>query len=457
MRKSHLLLALVIGALLSPVLPAGAKAQQATQAQVVAACGTPNSTYPAGTTKPLTQDTAGKNCVNATVTATATTTATASSTPTAVGAGPNAPLNINLFSALFEQPTFGGTPVDGTHGLPVNCIVGCSGGTFNNNADGIATSSTNGQAAAWLYAWNGASWDRLQDDASKNLKVNIAAAIAAGTNVIGKVGIDQTTPGTTNGVQVLTGSTTAVTQATAANLNATVVGAGTAGSANAGVLTVQGIASMTKLLVTPDSVALPANQSVNVAQFGGSNAVTGTGAGGAGIPRVTISSDSSITGLAAGVTTSGTTGSGVMAATTTAPPSLTTGQTNFLSQDLNGGLRVAPACNKVINVTQTTTTDVHTFTGFGYICSIMLVSATAQSIGIDEGTGTTCETSGTALIGTSSTSSATPTLALAANGGFSMASGIPLMRMQASGDHICVLQSSTGNVSGTITYADLTN
>lgn len=49
-----------------------------------------------------------------------------------------------------------------------------------------------------------------------------------------------------------------------------------------------------KLLVTPDSVALPANQSVNTAQFGGTNVSTGTGAGGAGIPRVTISNDSSL-------------------------------------------------------------------------------------------------------------------------------------------------------------------
>ncbi len=74
-----------------------------------------------------------------------------------------------------------------------------------------------------------------------------------------------------------------------------VSGGGTAGSAAAGVVTIQGIASMTKLLVTPDSVALPANQSVNAAQFGGSNVVTGTGTSGAGIPRVTVSSDSAIT------------------------------------------------------------------------------------------------------------------------------------------------------------------
>ncbi len=49
-----------------------------------------------------------------------------------------------------------------------------------------------------------------------------------------------------------------------------------------------------KLLVTPDSVALPANQSVNVAQFGGTNTVTGTGAGGAGVPRVTVSNDTQL-------------------------------------------------------------------------------------------------------------------------------------------------------------------
>ena len=91
--------------------------------------------------------------------------------------------------------------------------------------------------------------------------VQNTAATPAGANLIGKVGIDQTTPGTTNGVQVNaalpaganvighvindassavighviadTGSTTAATQATAANLNATVVGTGTFAVQNA--------------------------------------------------------------------------------------------------------------------------------------------------------------------------------------------------------------------------------
>jgi hypothetical protein len=76
--------------------------------------------------------------------------------------------------------------------------------------------------------------------------------------------------------------------------------AGTATSVNSGVkdagtlrivLATDQPALTNKLLVTPDSVALPANQSVNVAQFGASAVVTGLGVSGAGIPRITVSSD----------------------------------------------------------------------------------------------------------------------------------------------------------------------
>jgi hypothetical protein len=78
---------------------------------------------------------------------------------------------------------------------------------------------------------------------------NPTVILGAGSALAGKVGIDQTTPGTTNAVQVLTGSTTAVTQATAANLNATVIGAGSAGTPNTGVMTMQGIAGATPVIV----------------------------------------------------------------------------------------------------------------------------------------------------------------------------------------------------------------
>ena len=71
----------------------------------------------------------------------------------------------------------------------------------------------------------------------------------------------------------------------------TVTGTGTAGSAATGVLTVQGIASMTKLLVTPD-----ANSAVNVAQINGVTPLMGNGVTGTGSPRATISSDNTAIG-----------------------------------------------------------------------------------------------------------------------------------------------------------------
>jgi hypothetical protein len=66
---------------------------------------------------------------------------------------------------------------------------------------------------------------------------------------------------------------------------------GTAGTASADVITIQGIASMTKLLVTPDSVALPANQSVNVAQLAGTATDVNSGNKSAGTLRVVLATD----------------------------------------------------------------------------------------------------------------------------------------------------------------------
>lgn len=61
---------------------------------------------------------------------------------------------------------------------------------------------------------------------------------------------------------------------------------GTAGTASADVITVQGIASMTPLLVTPTT-----NAAVNVAQINGVTPLMGAGNTGTGSPRVTIATD----------------------------------------------------------------------------------------------------------------------------------------------------------------------
>ena len=63
---------------------------------------------------------------------------------------------------------------------------------FNNNADAVVTTTYSGQAAAWLYAFNGTTWDRLQVDASKNLKI---AVTNWGGGVLGAMANYGTSPG----------------------------------------------------------------------------------------------------------------------------------------------------------------------------------------------------------------------------------------------------------------------
>lgn len=152
-----------------------------------------------------------------------------------------------------------GITLDASSYLNVNCQTGCSGGTFNNNADNVATSATNGQAAAWLYGWDGAAWDRLPGTSTAGLTVSgagTAGSAAAGVVTVQGVAsmtpvqVSQATASNLNATVVGTGTfvtQSVVTQGTASNLNAAVVGTGTAGSAAGGVLTVQGVASMTAL------------------------------------------------------------------------------------------------------------------------------------------------------------------------------------------------------------------
>lgn len=130
---------------------------------------------------------------------------------------------------------------------------------------------------------------------------------------------------------------------------------GTAGTAAAGVLTVQGIASGTNLNV----------------------AVT------------------SAVGLTQGSTTSGQTGSLVMGAVTTANPSYTTAQTNNMSLDTKGNHRVVlgggtPETASATGTTAATTATLATTSGLTtYICGFSIrANATAAATGNATVTGT---------------------------------------------------------------------
>ena len=173
------------------------------------------------------------------------------------------------------------------------------------------------------------------------------AAIATDTALVVAVSPNNTVAVTQSGTW-----TNTVTQVTAANLNATVVGTTAAGSgASTGLITIQGNVGGTPVPISgtltastdgyattssptyvnntfeplsltlagalrvdgsavtqPVSGTVTANQGTspwtdNISQFGGSAVVTGTGTSGAGIPRVTVSNDSNVLATQSGTWT----------------------------------------------------------------------------------------------------------------------------------------------------------
>jgi hypothetical protein len=192
----------------------------------------------------------------------------------------------------------------------------------------------------------------------------------------------------------------------------------------------------------------PANASTNIVQFGGTNVVTGTGAGGVGIPRVTVSNDSTVI-LGTGAATIGALTANqsvnvaqVGATAITAPTTQPTAAVAAIP------VRQPMSCTSYASFSQTASASITgTSAQFFYICGVVVVSATAQSFSLVEGTGTNCATGVAGVIG-----GTTASVALAANGGFSSVSGQPWIKTATTGNNLCVLQSGAGNLSGTISY-----
>ena len=178
---------------------------------------------------------------------------------------------------------------DGSNNLDVNCQVGCSGGSTSNATSGVATSSTNTPSVAYNYGFNGTTWDQLQVDASKFLKVDVGAGSItanAGTNLNtsllalesgGNLATAATNTGTiagavsssvmqsntkqVNGVTTLAGAGATGTGSqrfTVAQDTTTIAGSGvgTAGSPSTNVVSIQGVSSGT---VVPISGTVTAN------------------------------------------------------------------------------------------------------------------------------------------------------------------------------------------------------
>lgn len=78
------------------------------------------------------------------------------------------------------QPS--GLSLDLLGNLRVTGSFTVAGGSTSNASSGVATSSTNEAVVAYNYGFNGTTWDQLQVDGSKFLKVAISAGTLAVTN-----------------------------------------------------------------------------------------------------------------------------------------------------------------------------------------------------------------------------------------------------------------------------------
>lgn len=134
---------------------------------------------------------------------------------------------------------------------------------------------------------------KVAGDVVVNINSGQTIALSAGSAVVGKVGIDQTTPGTTNLVALAANQSVNEAQI---NGVTPLMGNGVTGTGSQRVTVASDNTPFAVKIdqTTPGTtnlVALAANQSVNVAQINGVAPLMGAGNTGTGSQRVTIATD----------------------------------------------------------------------------------------------------------------------------------------------------------------------
>lgn len=395
---------------------------------------------------------------------------------------------------------------DGSNNLNVNCAVGCSGGTFNNNADGVATSSTNGQVAAWLYGWNGASFDRLQVDANKFLKVNVQAMPApnattttlsawnssttinttqalysSGSWAAVTVLLQETTTLTagaitfegsydgTNWVTIPGGQIVDPSSATLASAsNPYTVQASTnkpfvvftSGYAQARVrlsTLITGSGTVTPVVTLWSTQALQHELDLLTTQGIGapSDAVCGTSTGTCDLIQLVKFANQQLALVNTNLTAAIPVGSNVIGKVTT--DQTTHGTTDLVAADLTkiaGSTVVADPCQvnartyTPISVASAANTKIITGTSAKktYLCHLYLFAAAANNVGIVEGTGTNCASSPAGVIGGATAAAG---INLAANQGWVEGNGQAAIAATATNaDDFCLITSTSAQLSG---------
>jgi len=269
------------------------------------------------------------------------------------------PLIVNNASAGNLLATVSGTvtAVQGTgSNLHMVCDSGCSatGAPADQGAFTFGSSSQTPigavyQTTATSNPLTSGQMGAVQATINRALHVNLRNATGAEAGVAA-VPLQVSLANTASNATPVT-----VSQAAAANLNATVIGAGTAGTANAGVLTVQGIASMTPVQV---SQATAGNLNATVVQSTAANLnAKVTGAGTAGTPDTGVQT---IQGIASGTAVTVAQSSGASlhvscdsgCSSSTAPADASTFTFSTTSQTPIGGVFQTTATNNALTTGQ---------------------------------------------------------------------------------------------------------
>jgi hypothetical protein len=117
--------------------------------------------------------------------------------PTASKTGPLVFGSVTTAAPTYVTGQTSPLSIDTAGGLRVSIIAGGgSGGTASTFGAAFPATGTA------IGVKNGTNMVNLAADASSNLLVNLATALPAGTAIVGKIGIDQTTDVTTNGVEI---------------------------------------------------------------------------------------------------------------------------------------------------------------------------------------------------------------------------------------------------------------
>lgn len=255
----------------------------------------------------------------------------------------------------------------------------------------------------------------------------------------GKCVLPMATPVTAAGVPIGTASSPQV-----------VTGSGTAGTAAAGVVSVQGIASMTPLLTTANGTGASADQVQGTAADGAAavgNPVQTGGVDHAGNAQAVAMNTTGGIATAYRDGTSGPTGvtqiSGMVTQGETATRPVATAPYYFTGSVWEKDF----ACDSsaVVSVTAGATTEIVALSGSTIVrvCSVAISMSAAGTAQFVYGTGANCGTGTTSLTGAIPLATATP-LALSAGAG-SLFRG-------AAANALCVA-AVTGNVVGVISYA----